>query len=396
MKLNWVCVAALAAVSAGGVARAETFVLAQGGQIEGTLKNPDEVPRENYVIQANDGTVVTLARAQVKQVVRRRPVEVEYDQVRHQYPDTVEGQRELAEWCRERSLLAPRKVHLQRIIELDPDDQLARRGLGYVWKEGEWVTRQELMERDGRVWYDGKWRLPQEIALLQEAKQVTDKEKEWIVKIAQWRQWLGTDKDRLARENIVQVSDPLAAKALEAGLGGAKRREDRLLFVRALAKLESEDPRKALAACAVLDADEEVRLGCLDYLKKTKDPRVVESFVKHLGDKSNLIVNRAGYALGEMGDPSAIGPLIKALTTSHKRKVAPSNPGQTTAGMNSQGGMGLSVGQRPKIVTERMNNRAVLEALDKLTGVNFGFDLGAWNAWYASQKRRDVTDARRG
>jgi hypothetical protein len=64
--------------------------------------------------------------------------------------------------------------------------------------------------------------------------------------------------------------------------------------------------------------------------------------------------------------------------------------------MNSQGGMGLSVGQRPKIVTERMNNRAVLEALDKLTGVNFGFDLGAWNAWYASQKRRDVTDARRG
>ena len=96
-------------------------------------------------------------------------------------------------------------------------------------------------------------------------------------------------------------------------------------------------------------------------------------------------------------EPSTIGPLIDALVTVHKRKIPNPDAGQTSATFGSTGPSGLSVGA-PKYITirEKANNRAVLEALVALTGVNYSFDVNAWKSWYAAQKKRDAVDARRG
>jgi hypothetical protein len=377
-------------------ARSDTLLLTHGGQITGEIQNPDQVPRTTYVLKTPEGAVVTLDRGQVKQVVRRRAVDEEYESVRPRYPDTVEGQWELAEWCREKGLSSQRRVHLRRVIELDPNHKQARSALGYTWKDGRWSTQEEIMKERGLVLYKGRWMTPQRVEILREQQQRDVAEKEWIQKIERWRSWLGTDRDRVARESILAINDPVAMKGLAAAMTASADPRARILFAKALSQQNTSEARLFLAYCAIVDGDEEVRHAVIVHLKKSEDFKVVEYFVGRLKDKENLPINRAAAALKELEQPSTVGPLIDALVTVHKRKIRNPEAGQTTAGFSNAGPSGLSVGA-PKyiIITERLSNRAVLEALVALTGVNHGFDVAAWKSWYASQKRRDAIDARR-
>jgi hypothetical protein len=388
----------VAAVSVGPV-EADIFFLTNGGRIEGELLNPEQRPRENYIIQLDGGVQVTLAADQVEKVVSLRPEEAEYQRIRHQYPDTVEGQWELAEWCRQKRLLAQRDVHLQRIIELDPDHVAARRALGYSQMEGKWQTTEDVMRSRGYQRYQGAWRTKQEIELLEARRQQEQIEKEWFQKINRWRGWLGTDKGELARQSIVTIKDPLAIKALVASLRAERQLGVRLLYIEALAHLGTAEAIRVLAETAMEDYDEEVRLTCLDYLcKMPPNPEVTTFFVGYLKHKDNVLVNRAAGALGRLGDRSAVGPLIDALITRHKYKVSTGSPGTISAGFGSGPGAppgGLAVGGGPKIVIRNVMNQPVLDALVALTGQNFHFDQQAWRYWLASQRRPESIEGRR-
>lgn len=384
-------------------ARGETLILTQGGQVVGEIQNPDETPRQTFVIKTADGSLVTLARSQVKQVVRPRPEEIEYEKIRPTYADTPEGQWALAEWCKEKGLLTQRKVHLERIVQLDSKHEQAHRALGYVWKNGEWTTTDEMMKARGMERYKGRWRTPQEIEVLKEKEANNLKEKEWMQKTERWRSWLASpDKAGAARENLLAIEDPVAWKGLAAGLNpkNTANPDVRSLFARALGHLGTTEAKKVLAGASLFDPNEEVRLSCLDHLKKIKDPAAVDFFVGKLRDKDNVIINRAAAGLKEMKDPSAIGPLIDALVTVHRIKIPNPNAGKTSAGFGSGaggGGGGMSVGEPAfKTINKRVENRDVLDALAELTGVNYAFDLRAWRSWYASQKKRETIDARRG
>ena len=138
-----------------------------------------------------------------------------------------------------------------------------------------------------------------------------------------------------------------------------------------------------LADRSLNDPIEEVRLTCLDFLKESKSPEVVAYLARQLQNKDNPIVNRAAIGLGQMKDPSAIRPLIQALWTTHKFKVASGNPGQLSPTFNTGGGGGGGGGL------------TVLAALVGLTGVHFSFNVNEWSAWYASQKETVNLDARR-
>ncbi len=379
--------------------QADVFYLSNGGRIEGELLNPEQRPRENYVIRLADGVQVTLAADQVEKVVSLRPEESEYQRIRHQYPDTVEGQWELAEWCRQKRLLSQRDVHLQRVIELDPDHVLARRALGYSQIEGKWQTTEEVMRSRGYERYQGAWRTRQEIELLEAKREQEQTEKEWFQKINRWRGWLATDKSHLARQNILSIKDPLALKALAAALRTERQLEVRLLFVEALAHLGVPEAIRVLAETAMEDYDEEVRLTCLDYLcKMPPNPDVTTFFVGYLKHKDNLMVNRAASALGRLGDRSAVGPLIDALITRHKQKISTGSPGTISAGFGTGPGAppgGLAVGGGPKVVITTVMNQPVLDALVSLTGQNFHFDQQAWRYWLASQRRPETIEGRR-
>jgi hypothetical protein len=393
----------LASIVLPRAAHGDVFVLAQGGQVVGELQNPEQSPRETYVVKDADGVVVTLSKAQVKQWIRPKPEEVEYEKIRATCPDTPDGQWELAEWCKERKLTAQRKVHLQRVVELDPDNEQAHKALGHVKKDGEWTTTHDYMIKQGYVWVPGHgWKTKQEAELLAEKREFNKEEKQWIQKIDHWIATLGTDRAEEARAVIVAIKDPAATKGLSGGLRNSKDPQVRAVLAEALANLGTNEAFGHLAVSAVDDLIEEVRLTCLDFLKKTKSPGVVQYFVGRLNDKDNGVVNRAGMALGAMGDRSAVGPLIDHLYTVHKFPIpGGGNPGQTSAtfGTGPKGASapaGLSVGGGPKFVKQALKNQGVLDALIALTGhAELGFDVNAWRTWFAAQKRREAADVRR-
>lgn len=380
------------------LAAGDVFLLTGGGRVVGELLNPDETPRATYAIETASGGRITLGRSQVDQWLRPRPAVVEYEKIRPRHPDTVEGQWALAEWCRENTLLAEREVHLERILELDPDHEKARRALGYFKRDGKWTTEEQVRTRDGFVRQGGRWVLPQEVEIDQERKEVKVAQGEWMKKLSQWRDWIGTNRTMLAYQNIQKIDDPYAVPALAAALGDDPDDQTRLLCIEVLARIGTPLAKKALALGALSDPVPEVRLTCLDFLKEDGGAEVVEHFIDGLRSKDNTEVNLAAAALGHLGNPTAIGPLIDALVTVHKFKVQSGNPGQISTTFGTGGGGspgGLAVGGGPKIVAQPFQNQAVLDALVSITGVNFGFDAARWKAWHAAQQRSLQVDARR-
>ncbi len=376
----------------------DVFVLNDGGRVVGELMNPDQTPRETFAIKTQGGGQVVLSREQVDQWLRTRPEEIEYEKIRPRYPDTVEGQWDLAEWCRKRTLLSERKVHLERILELDPDHEKARRLLGYFKRDGEWTTEEEVRKSQGYVRHKGRWVLPQEIEIEQEQKELDRAQGAWLKKLDQWRDWIGTNRTMLAYQNVRKIDDPSAVPALAAALGSDPDDQMRLLCIEALARIGTPAAKEALAVGAIRDPVPDVRLECLDFLKGEKNPAVIRFFCGGLRSKDNVEVNLAAAALGEMGDPTAIPALIDALVTSHKFKVQSGNPGQVSTTFGTGGGGspgGLSVGGGPKIVAVPFRNQAVRDALVALSGVDYGFDAARWKAWYATQHRGPTIDARR-
>jgi hypothetical protein len=400
MNRVWIIGLAIAALGVPAFDRgaaAEVFLLENGGRLVGELLNPDEVPRETYVIRTPGGGQVTLAGSQVKEVQRQRPEEVEYEKLRPRYPDTVEGQWELAEWCREQRLGSQREVHLERILELDPDHEPARRALGYSRHEGEWKTYEQIMKERGYVLYRGRWMLPQRVRLLEGEKDIKSEQGNWKANVSRWSGWLGTDKHQEAYGNFAKITDPNAVPALADALDDP-RDEARIIYFETLARIGSPEAIAVLAQGALHDPIAEVRLTCLDHLEKGEHPEAVRYFIAGLKSKDNHEINRAGVALRRMGDRSAVGPLIESLVTVHEKRVAAGNPGQMSSTFGTGPGgspSGLSVGGGPKIVRFPVRNQGVLDALVALTGVSFDYDVARWRMWYAAQKRHDDFDSRR-
>ena len=377
-------------------AGAEVFLLAGGGRIEGKLLNRDQSPRETFVVETASGRL-TLEKSQVEQVVVPRSAELQYEQIYPTFPDTVDGQWKLAAWCLEQGLSAQRRTHLERVIELDPEHVEARRALGYSKIDGRWTTQEELMHNRGYMRYRGRWLLPQEVELLKKKEASEKAEKEWAQKLERWQNNLGTERDAVAREGLRTVQDPNAVKGLSLLMKREQRERAKLLYIDALARVNTPEALHILAKTSIEDPSDEVRLSSVEALKKTKSHDIVAFYVGQLTSRDNHYVNRAAVGLSHMGDRTAVAPLIDHLVTVHRYKIVTgnSNPGSISTTFSPSGGGGLSMGGGPKIIKKDIQNQAVLDALVMLTGVNFGFEVRQWKSWFAAQKQRETLDARR-
>jgi hypothetical protein len=381
-----------------GCARAEIFVLHDGGKVRGEWVNREQSPRKTYVIKTASGGQVTLDVDQVKEVKRQSAADMEYDRIRANYPDTIEGQWKLAEWCRENRLFTQRKVHLERIIALDPDHAAARHALGFGQVHGRWVTHDALMAENGYVRYKGKWMLPQELEIQEQQRKDKLAQSEWSDKLKRWHSWLLTDKAERAEANIKAIDDPYAAKALAKYFDTEQNRAVRMIYLAALGRLNSSSAMETLVHASLHDADEEIRLASLEYVVVKNYKPAVRQYIQALKSKDNPIINRAALCLGRMKDTSAIPPLIDVLVTTHSFTIQKGNPGGTSAtfGKGPNAGMGgLSVGASVETYHQVVENRSVLQALVDLTGTNFQFDGRAWRNWYAAQKKPQTLDTRR-
>ncbi|MDO4583354.1 MAG: hypothetical protein Q4D62_04545 [Planctomycetia bacterium] len=372
-------------------AMSEDFLeLRNGNRLSGKWLNPATKKPATYRFETSDGLQIEIAAEEVASMDRQGKHSDEYEKRLAQTPDTVEGNLELAQWCSENGLPSRQKIHLRRVLELEPDHAEARRKLGYRrMVDGQWRTAEEEMEEQGKVFYNGRWMSKQEKEVLENKKKDKYATQKMTKAIARWRNDIGTRKNDEAIANIESLTDPLAVPGLTAVLKKEKRQSVRKLFLKALGRIGTPEAWKVLMVLAVNDSDEEIRMSCLDILKVHPNPTITEYFISRLSPKTstNVQVNRAAQALGELGDRTAIPALIDALITRHKYVINP-NQGQTTTtfgGQTGSSGGGFSFGSSQQLVYKQHQNEGALNALKKLTGVNFIYEIPAWKNWYQSQ-----------
>jgi hypothetical protein len=383
-------------------ARADVFELTAGGRLEGKLLPADEASKLNCTIELSAGGRVTVARSQIAKIETVTDAVAEYQKLARTSPDTVDAHWKLAEWCREHKLRDERRQHLDRVLELNPNHADARAALGFHQKDGQWMNRDDVMAARGLVLFDGKYVTPQQVELLKQQKESKVTQADWTSRIKQLRRALTDkrqDKSNQAHAEIQAIQDPQAADAIVAVLRRENDPQLKRLWIETAARLNSHAAMDALVNLSLYDADDEVRRECLEYLIKSRRPGLVTPYIRALKDKDNEIINRAGAALGQIGDRSAIGPLIDALITKHKVKVSDANPDQHAYTFSKDGGGAGAFsfgGNGPQVVVQSIRNRAVLDALIALSGnANFEYDQVQWRGWLAAQAKATAVDVRR-
>jgi hypothetical protein len=136
------------------VASADEVVLKNGSKIEGTVKEEGN----KVLIDVGSGTI-TVDRSEVKAINKSTGLIEEFDRRQKETkPDDVEGQWQLYLWTKQQEGFKSRADRiLQRIVEIEPNHEGARRALGYVNHKGVWLTQDEHKATLGLVKYNGDW-----------------------------------------------------------------------------------------------------------------------------------------------------------------------------------------------------------------------------------------------
>ena len=249
------------------------------------------------------------------------------------------------------------------------------------------LTQAERMAALGLIRYRGAWRTPQEVELIERDEAATIAAKQWNAKLARLRQRLEqpATADRAAEE-IREISDPLAVAAVAAALVSEPVFAVRRAYVEALSHIRTPDAIATLIGTARDHPDRETRFAAVERLVMIGPHQAVSPLVAGLASADNAQVNRSAEALGRLGLPEAIGPLIAALETRHLTASGGGQPAGSTSATFTPAGGGLSMGGGPKPKLVAVRNDRVLEALVSLTGENFEWDAVAWRAWLANER----------
>lgn len=406
--------------------RADVIQLRNGGELRGDIE-VESIRDEDGPLRITllSGTQIEVPRDDIL-VFARRSTKVEIFETRlKRSPQTVEALWELVQWCSRQRLPEERKECLQRLVEIDPNHRAARKMLGHVQYQGEWMPRDEMMRRKGYVKYEHRYVTRQELALLEKSQADRDAERAWVQRIRRYAGMLYSGDARQSQEARValgKIDDPAAVYGLTTVFSNHADPVARQIMVDSLASIESPSIAAALTQQAMFDVDSAVRRYALTAIPKEYYAPAEQLFAYYLRNADNAIVRRAATALGEVGSEESFDDLINALVTQHATTVnvpvktpttfeiitpntgvsvldAPApGPGSFVAG----NGLPYS-GRMPQAiptngvkietvqVTVDVRNAEVLAALKSLTGKDFGYNERAWHLWLAAQKNHSHT-----
>ena len=382
---------------------ADELVLKSGGVLQGSpVKGDPKSPVYQWVSPSGIQWEIAEKLAEPPKSLSR--AEKSYLQKAVRTEDTTAAQWALAQWCYENKLRNRGDQHAQRVIELEPGHEEARRRLRFELVDGEWMTREQKMARQGFFPYKGKYRTQQEIDLLKRDEELSKLEGEWVRPVRTYAKWLQDDKKfEQGRAKLLEIRDAAAAPAIHAVMKKEPNPALRLLYVECLGQIDQGGGRAGLASAALFDEDHEVRLTCVDALKAAPPFHdLIDKFIDGLRHEDVAIVRRAAEALGELGDTAAVEPLIDTLIVS-RVEVVEASPHNFDLGFNTSapnsfgtGGGGFGMGKAPtRKIKHEIRVDECLESLEKITGRNFGYDIEAWKAWHGANVAPEMVDLRR-
>ncbi|MHC5542626.1 HEAT repeat domain-containing protein, partial [Singulisphaera rosea] len=226
---------------------------------------------------------------------------------------------------------------------------------------------------------------------------------------------------------------------------GEDEAEFRMLLDHVLGVIPGPEAAAGLVNRILAEPDSEVRHTTLTELERRQEANVVPGLVRALQSTSPEIINRAAWALSNLGAVSAAPKLIPALlTTRYEVVLVPSSsgpgnglgsldpsqrsgvpiytngsslglltgpvvgPGVVAYGATQvpwvNSGFSLSAGgaspssprgPEAKVATYTFRNVEVLSALVRLTGQDFGYDIATWKRWAATSFHPDRTPVRK-
>ncbi len=433
---------ALAVAATGAAARADRIVLRGGGTIRGVIL-PDK-GRPGYVLvqTENSPTPLEFKQEQIERVTAESGPLKEYLGRRAAVEPTAQAHHDLARWCESNKLTGPATIHDRKAVEIDPAFAPSHRQLGHVEFEGRWLSHSDLREAQGMVRHDGRWISYEEKQKAEERGEETARETTWGRQIAVLRKGLASTapaERARARDQILAIREPEAVPAL-ARLLGRDGPAYRSLLAEALGSIPGEAARAAMVDRLLAEPDSNVRAGFVTELARRNEPEATRDLVRALRHRNPTIVGRAAWALSGLNATEAVPSLIPVLVVVQRRMTwvpgaGGSGPGGapiTAGGISPGPGVGpyvpvltppavapgavafggtsvpidqyaYAVGAaRPPAAPPRLGmvndvyrNIEVLDALQKLTGQDFGYDRAAWANWARASFRPAPEAARR-
>jgi HEAT repeats len=435
-------IAGMVALALAGEATGDEIILRGGGQIRGVVVPDPTLPDYILVQTERLTTPIKYRKGQVVEVVPGPSPLKEYLSKRDKTGQGAQEQFDLGVWCEEQKLKAYADLHYQHAIEADSTFAPAHQKLGHVLYSGRWLTSDELHEAQGFVKHRGKWISLEEKAKIDADKVSVAEQAAWARRINVLRQTLlfGTpERQRDAELQLADIRDPAAVNPL-VRIFGDDTDSMRTMLARILGGIPGSEAAAAIVNCILAEADAGVRQAAMDELASRDDPNVVPLVARYLQSKDLAIVNRAAWVLGNLKAVSTVPKLLTVLVSVDQQIVwVPPEPGaniapgapQIGASFVSGGGPflplinsvavapgavgfgassyplftgsgitlaeppGMTRGYQPKIMSYTYRNVEVLNALEKLTGRNFGYDLNAWKHWVSTSFRPDPQPARR-
>jgi hypothetical protein len=228
-------------------------------------------------------------------------------------PDTPAAHVELAKWCQAQGLADRAQKHWEEAIARDPECAEARAALGYVKRNMQWVPAGEKAPAAAAAAADppeAPPAAPQDPTFLQRRGALVREIQEIFS-----QHLLSKDAATRAegRQKLLQIRDPAAAEPIARILATGDD-NTRRLACEALAGIPGDEAARLLTKIVLSEESEEVRRSAIAALASRGEGAGLTQLTNALNGAPKVL-DRAAYALGEIGDLRAAPALITHLKT---------------------------------------------------------------------------------
>jgi hypothetical protein len=383
---------------------AADLIFLESGAVDGEIIKETET---SITVKSALGTV-EIARSSIKSIERGKSwADVYRDKwiaVDHKDPN---ARVELAQWAKQHGLQKEAEMEFQQILEIDPDNAVARRHLGFEKVAGKWVQSEEAMLARGMVQYQGRWMTPQEKHRLV-AVSVRAATRQRIEELFhKMRKEEPFKRDALLQQ-VFEIRTPYAAQYIVKYVQD-KNPALQEAATAALAKLKDSSVVPDLVEVAIEDSESEIRGQAAKAIGAIGDISGVRRLAPYLAHTDKTRRLRAAKALGDTGDIRAVPYLIEGLFVKVRivseldpfHKTEGSSSSTTTTTTTTAGGItstvinpvitkkttGTSIslgGESVEYTYEE--NKFALESLEKLTGQHFDYSKSKWRDWWEANR----------